>query len=414
MDMLSVKKFLAVVSVFLFALSAQAETPFEGVTKGSFAVSPSGAATYTIPIEVPPGISGLQPELALTYNSQGGNGLLGMGWSLSGLSVISRCPKTYALDGEKVGVKLDATDRYCLNGQRLMVVNGMAYGTNGAEYRTEIDSFAKITSLGTGENNDGPDHFIVQTKAGRIIEFGNTPDSNVNVTIQSSGLERTLLWAVNKVSDTVGNELTISYIEEADIGHFRVSRMDYGNGNLSVRFEYPRDSDPTAVRDDLISGYIAGALYTTPTLLTNVSTYIDENVVRDYRLEYETASEVTGRLRLVSMVECSYVELPNTCKTPIMFEWQEGENTFSNPIQQYPTPWNFGFSSAWETITGDFNGDGKTDYARLGATYAHLFISNGDGTFSNPIQQYPSGWNFGNPSSWKTITGDFNGDGKTD
>jgi len=239
MDMLFVRKLVTFASVFLFTLSAQAETEtetqFNGVTKGAFAVSPSGAATYSIPIEVPPGIAGLQPELALSYNSQGGNGLLGMGWSLSGLSAITRCPKNYAQDGEIVGVKLEDTDRYCLNGQRLMVVNGMAYGTSGAEYRTEMDSFAKVTSYGTGYNNDGPAYFKVQTKAGRIIEFGNTSNSNVNVTIQSSGQQRILLWAVNKISDTVGNNLTISYIEESSIGHFRVSRMDYGNGNLSVQ-----------------------------------------------------------------------------------------------------------------------------------------------------------------------------------
>jgi hypothetical protein len=87
---------------------------------------------------------------------------------------------------------------------------------------------------------------------------------------------------------------------------------------------------------------------------------------------------------------------------------------FSHPVQHYPSGWNFGFGSAWEKITGDFNGDGKTDYARLGGTYSHFFLSNGNGTFSHPVHYYPKGWNFGNPSSWKTITGDFNGDGKSD
>ena len=94
--------------------------------------------------------------------------------------------------------------------------------------------------------------------------------------------------------------------------------------------------------------------------------------------------------------------------------FSNGDGTFTNLIQSYPSGWDFGIPSSWDTITGDFNGDGKTDYARLGATYAHLFFSNGDGTFSNPIQYYPSGWNFGIPSSWETITGDFNGDNKTD
>ncbi len=92
----------------------------------------------------------------------------------------------------------------------------------------------------------------------------------------------------------------------------------------------------------------------------------------------------------------------------------QGDGTFSEPVQHYPPGWDFGFSSAWEATVGDFNGDGKTDYARLGGTYTHLFMSNGDGTFSNPIQHYPPGWDFGNPSHWKTIVGRLNADQKTD
>jgi hypothetical protein len=96
------------------------------------------------------------------------------------------------------------------------------------------------------------------------------------------------------------------------------------------------------------------------------------------------------------------------------FFFSNGNSTFTNIIQSYPDGWNFGFGDTWPTVVGDFNGDGRTDYGRLGATYAHFFFSNGDGTFSNPIHSYPNGWNFGNPSSWETIVGDFNGDGRTD
>ena len=38
-----------------------------------------GVATYTIPLELPEGIGGVQPSLSVTYNSQSGNGLLGWG-----------------------------------------------------------------------------------------------------------------------------------------------------------------------------------------------------------------------------------------------------------------------------------------------------------------------------------------------
>jgi len=411
MDMLFVRKLVTFASVFLFTLSAQAETEtetqFNGVTKGAFAVSPSGAATYSIPIEVPPGIAGLQPELALSYNSQGGNGLLGMGWSLSGLSAITRCPKNYAQDGEIVGVKLEDTDRYCLNGQRLMVVNGMAYGTSGAEYRTEMDSFAKVTSYGTGYNNDGPAYFKVQTKAGRIIEFGNTSNSNVNVTIQSSGQQRTLLWAVNKISDTVGNNLTISYIEESSIGHFRVSRMDYGNGNLSVRFEYPRDLNPASGRSDQNIGYIAGATYSTPTMLSNVKTYRGENIVRDFRLNY-AMGDATARYRISKITECVQ---NSTCKDLNYFHYTDIDTifTFYGSQDRPESGW-----SSFKTLTGDVNGDGLTDiiWNSTGSpNRTYIGLSKGDGTFDMKPKQdrSESGW-----SSYKTLTGDVNGDGLTD
>jgi len=51
-------------------------------TLGQFSVSDSGAAVYTIPIQVPPGSAGMAPKLALVYNRQTGNGMLEVGCCL--------------------------------------------------------------------------------------------------------------------------------------------------------------------------------------------------------------------------------------------------------------------------------------------------------------------------------------------
>ena len=59
-------------SALLFILSGAAVQHAEaavGRIEGMFGVSADGAATYTIPIWVPPGPRVVQPELALTYSS---------------------------------------------------------------------------------------------------------------------------------------------------------------------------------------------------------------------------------------------------------------------------------------------------------------------------------------------------------
>ena len=199
-----------------------------GSTPGQFAVSPSGAATYSIPIQVPPGIAGMQPELSLNYNSQSGNGLLGVGWSLGGLSAITRCPHTLVQDGPIRGIQYSRQDRLCLDGQRLVLINDDLdeYGQSGTEYRTEIESFSKIEAYGS--TGYGPERFKVQTKAGQILEYGYTTDSR----IEAQGKTEVAVWALNKISDTSGNYLTITYTEDNANGDYYPKHIDYtGNGS---------------------------------------------------------------------------------------------------------------------------------------------------------------------------------------
>jgi len=81
-----------------------------GTIGGVINVSPSGAATYSIPLKVFPGSNGMQPGLNIVYSSQSGYGMLGYGWTISGLSAITRANKIPYYDNQYKGVELDSND----------------------------------------------------------------------------------------------------------------------------------------------------------------------------------------------------------------------------------------------------------------------------------------------------------------
>ena len=119
-------------------------------------VSDDGEARYTIPISLPPGTNGLTPVVSLEYHHRNRGGLLGAGFSLGGLSQISRCARTFAQDGVAEPVTRWSEDRFCLDGQRLVVIGGGDYQAPNAEYRTEIESFSRIRAVPGTSKVDAP------------------------------------------------------------------------------------------------------------------------------------------------------------------------------------------------------------------------------------------------------------------
>lgn len=91
-----------------------------GSLGGEVNVSSMGTATYSIPIEVAPGTRGVQPNLAIVYNSSLGRGYLGTNWTISGLSSITRMQRTKYPDGIVGTINFDGNDRYALDGTKLM------------------------------------------------------------------------------------------------------------------------------------------------------------------------------------------------------------------------------------------------------------------------------------------------------
>jgi RHS repeat-associated protein len=382
--------------------AAQSERKIPGMSLGSFKVSNNGAADYSIPIAVPPSF-GPTPRLSLSYNSQTGNGTLGVGWSLSGLSAIHRCPQTMAQDNAVGGINFDAKDRFCLDGQRLMVISG-AYGADGAEYRTELDTFVRVFSYGNA--GGGPAHFIVKNKAGETLEFGNTVDSAIQA-IENGNLKAYIrVWALNKITDTSGNYLTITYQEDVADRDYRPLSIDYaGNAGLrivpqrSVKFNY----EP---RTDKYPMYMGGAAVKIAERIKTIQTYAPPPgggasvLAREYRMTYEYGT-ATSRSRLKTVTEC----FVTTCLPAHTFTWQEGPNKFIDPA---PITTDLNGTDWFLNLVGDFNGDGKMDIvSKNGTGQCSVHLSKGT---SFDIQPWAcimgvNGYNY---------VGDFNGDGKSD
>ena len=79
------------------------------------AANSSGTANLSYPITVPAGRNGLQPNLSVSYSSEAGNGLLGMGWDMQ-LPAITVDSKW----GVPRYDSLRETECYSYNGQELL------------------------------------------------------------------------------------------------------------------------------------------------------------------------------------------------------------------------------------------------------------------------------------------------------
>jgi hypothetical protein len=374
---------------------------------GKFSVGNSGAAVYQIPIALPPGTGGMSPSLTLDYNSQSGNGILGVGWSLSGLPVVDRCPRTFAQDGVRGAVNYDSNDRYCMDGQRLIAVSG-AYGADGTEYRTELESFNRIISHGTAGN--GPSWFEVRTKSGQIMEFGHTADSQ----ILALGKTTARNWLVDKVSDTKGNYFTVSYTNDTVNGQAYPIEINYTGNATAGLAPYNKVQFVYASRSDIISAYHAGSLSQTTVRLTNVKAYASASLVANYGLTYEQGV-ATSRSRLKTVTLCAG---DGACLPATNLSWQDGGVAFESPMGGLFNNWNWG-TNTFSPVVGDVNGDGKADVVMLAPTAGGLFVytllSNGNGTYAIVAGNGSTAlFDSSNWTVYSPTVGDVNGDGKAD
>lgn len=367
-------------------------------TTGAFSVDDSGTANFQIPIAVPPGAGGIVPSLSLVYSSQALNGPLGVGWSLNGVSLITRCPRTLPQDGVRGGVKFDADDRFCMDGQRLMGAGG-TYGAANSSYRTELDSFVKVTSHGTA--GSGPAFFTVRTKTGLVLEFGNTADSR----IEAPGRPEIRVWALNRITDTTGNYLTVQYTKNAASGTYRPNRIDYtGNAaagvspGASVRFVYGSRPDP-------ISAFDTGGKVLTSERMTNIKTYLGEMLVTDYRLNY-TSSPMTGASLLQSIAHC---DGGGECLPPVTLTWS-GTAPASFQVHDTTSGWNTAGPSSAILRIADVTGDGRPDIVKYEPASGAIRVNRNIGALNFATETVSASIADGTMENRQFIMVDINGD----
>ncbi|MCL2026984.1 MAG: FG-GAP-like repeat-containing protein [Bacteroidales bacterium] len=316
-----------------------------GTTVGVADVTPTGAATYQIPIDIPPGIGGVQPNLSVAYNSQSGNGLLGLGWNLAGISAISRCGKTIYHDGEIDAIRLNNMDNLMLDGQRLILIAGVNL-TFGAEYRTEIETFNDIRCKTIGSRL----YFEVITKDGWILEYGITPDSYIEELAPGT---TPLHWLLAKATDPSGNYMTYTYIKKPDNSEFFLKQIDY-TGNIDLQ-PYNRIKFFYESRYDSLISYVAGGKLKQSVLLTGIKAFSTNTTFREYKFNYYYDGFHSKLTEIEEFGE------NNERYNSTIVDWGDYDGDYAKYEDEYFS-WIFPNKDNSLPIYADFNGDGKTDF----------------------------------------------------
>lgn len=409
---------LALYAFCLLPLSATT-TKIVGKIPDEITVNNRGTAVYDIPVNLPSGIAGFQPELSITYDSGAGNGLLGMGFDLGGLSSISRSATTLEQDGFIDGVDFDYNDRFHLDSQRLVCTNG-TYGVAGSEYRTEIESFNRIKAYGTSVV--GPDYFVVETKSGLTKTYGQS-SSCAHIYNQSGDPAdgAKTVWLLEKVQDSSGNEINYSYASDPLSDRLYLSEISYGASQHLLKAVIVYEN-----RNDHLPLFIKGNSYATTMRVKEVEIYSGILHLATYECVYDVSPHrPVSRLR-----ELVYRDEPTQKIMRTTFDWLDesalSTNGFeakedwlnysgSDPLdvavkyQHRPLTGGYTADHAQRTIRRglvDMNGDGFPDrveyqnHLQSGAPGMWVHLNNGDG-FDAPTLWYQSSREEQNCIQWK-------------
>jgi hypothetical protein len=330
-----------------------AATAEVGALQTHFSVTSTGEASLVLPLAAAPGRAGVEPRLALSYDSGGKDGPLGVGFSLTGPSAITRCPKNLARDGEIRAVRYDADDALCLDDKRLVPVREEP---GIVEYRTLPDTATKIVGhYPEGDTSGGALFFEVFAPSGLVTEYGTGPGAKPRA---RGGAPRT--WLATVTRDGRGNAMTYGYcFAEADgytaeyaLDEIRYTRFDGSpsvEASRAVKLVYGT-KDPADVRR-----HHAGGMALQASLRLEEMQMIgpDDTLVRRYGFTY-ALGQATGRTLLAEVEECGG---DGACKPPTRFQYHASAPGFERIATGIAAP----TSRRSSPMLADLDGDGLDD-----------------------------------------------------
>ena len=341
-----------------------------GSLNGEFKVTELGAATYIVPIKTPKGINGFQPNISINYNSQSGNGVVGWGCHIGGISVITRGAKDIYHDGMAKGISHQNDDAYYLDGKRLILSSG-ASGEVGAIYNPEGDISTKVEICQNGDDRC----FKVYTSDGITYSYGYSQASQQKY--QVNGVTRINAWYISEAVDINDNYITYVY---NDLYHYIYPvQILYGNNKnantsktstISLNYEDRPDVMPFMIEN--VSGRMSRRV-------KNIIVRTNSDVYRTYEILYHEIADQS----LYKRSYMSFITEKNTqgeSFTSTKFNWSclpSLNETIVNPTF-YPID-----SSPSKTVenrtyfSADVTGDGLDDMMEMADVRYYTYTSTG-------------------------------------
>jgi hypothetical protein len=278
----------------------------------------TGALVYGYPIITPPGRNGIEPGLALQYNSQNNdNGnLLGYGWNIN-IPYIERLNKK-------------GTDSLYTETTFSSSLGGELVSLGGNNYGQKVDQ-GDFLEYALSSNT-----WTVKTKNGLVYKFGLDAQSRQ---VHPTDANKVYKWMLTEVRDA--NDNYIRYEYSTDQNQIYPSKIYYtGKGSTDGLFRVDFTLED---RSDTYASYRSAFKITTAKRIKEIAVIVGTDWVRKYALGY-IAGDNTVRSMLGSITESGKDELGNSITNPATnFEYQKNTYTWQS-------------DTGWGSLASSLNG----------------------------------------------------------